>query len=40
MKQLIIELRQEELENIYGGKMAIVFLNGEWIEIEIDTKKG
>lgn len=39
MEQLIIELKQQELENIYGGELAMIFLNGEWIEIEISTKK-
>lgn len=34
MKQLIIELKQEELMNIYGGETKWVLLNGDWIEIE------
>lgn len=39
MEQLVIELKKQELENIYGGEMAMIFLNGEWIEVEISIHK-
>lgn len=39
MKQLFNELKQEELENIYGGKLVLVLREGRWIEIEVGTKK-
>lgn len=33
MKQLVIELEQDELKSIYGGGVEWVLHNGEWVAI-------
>ena len=38
MKQLTKELEQEELQEIYGGGVRCVFINGKWIEVEVGEK--
>jgi hypothetical protein len=37
---LIKNLKQEELNNIFGGDYKLVFIDGEWTYIEIGTYKG
>ena len=37
---LIKNLKQEELNNIFGGDYKLVFIGGEWTYIEIGTYKG
>lgn len=39
MEKLIIELKQEEQEEIYGGGCKLVYINGEWIVVCTGTEK-
>lgn len=34
MKQMVIELAQDELKNIYGGEVRWILLNGKLIPVE------
>lgn len=35
MKQLVIELIEEEMENIYGGEVQWILVNGELIVVNV-----